>query len=110
MDAGRLNQKLEVWAMVKLPNELNEMDYVPRMLKAVHAEIIPQTGSLQRQQGIETVLSQVTHKVIVRYLSGKFITPDMWMLYRGQRFNIRFILDPFMRHEKLELFCEEVIG
>ncbi|MWC26637.1 phage head closure protein [Paenibacillus sp. MMS18-CY102] len=109
MDAGTLKHAVEVWGMVKVMNELNEVDYQPAIIKRIRSEIVPQTGNLQKQQGVETVLSQVTHKVKVRYMSGRFITPDMWLMYRGQRFNISFILNPYFRNEKLELFCEEVI-
>jgi len=96
--------------MVKITNELDEEDYEKGKIKEVFAEIVPQTGSLQRQSGIETVLSRVTHKVIIRYLSGRDIKSDMWFVFRGQRFDIRFILNPYFRNEKLEFFCEEVIG
>ena len=40
----------------------------------------------------------------IRYRKG--VTPDMWMEIQGQRYEILYILDPYLRHETLELFCE----
>lgn len=110
MNAGKLRGKVEVWQMVIFKNELNEDDYKPVMVKDFWAEIVPQTGNLQRQQGIETILSRVTHKINARYMAARDVTDSMWFQYRGHRFDIRFILNPYFRNETLEFFCEEVIG
>ncbi|CAM5218309.1 Head-tail adaptor protein OS=Lysinibacillus sphaericus OX=1421 GN=LS41612_04600 PE=4 SV=1 [Lysinibacillus sphaericus] len=50
-------------------------------LKKLWAAIIPQTGSLQKQVA-DTILTNVTHKIIVRYNAGKDITKDMRIRYR----------------------------
>jgi SPP1 family predicted phage head-tail adaptor len=109
MEAGKLRHKVEVWGKVKVINELKEEDYEPKKIKEIRAEVIPQTGNMMRQPGIETILSNVTHKFKVRYPSGRDIKQDMWFIYRGHRFDIRFILNPYFRNEELEIFCEEVI-
>lgn len=109
MQPGKLKHKVELWGNVKVKNELNEWDIEPKKIKDIHSEIIPQTGNMQKQQGIETILSKVTHKIIVRYLAGKEITQDQWFMYRGKRFDISYILNPYFSNEKLEFFCEEVI-
>lgn len=109
MNAGQLRSRVEVWGNVKGVNELMEVEHREGLVKSIHAEIIPQTGSLQRQPGIETQLSRVTHKAIIRYHAGKDITQDQWLMFRGQRFDIRFILNPFMKNEKLEIFLEQIV-
>lgn len=107
--ANRLDKKIEVWGNVETTNELDEKDYEPGKIKTIWAEIIPQTGSLQKQQA-NTILSNVTTKIKIRYGAGKDITQDMWFIYNGHRFDIKYILDPYFSHQFLEIFCEEIIG
>ncbi len=106
---NRLDKKISIWDNnVEFINEVNEKDYRPGLIKSIWSEIIPQTGSLQKQQA-NTILSNVTHKIKVRYASGKEITQDMWFIFKGHRFDIKYILNPFFSNEFLEIFCEEVI-
>lgn len=109
MNAGKLRGKIAVWGKEEYINELKETDFRDKELMSIWAEIIPQTASLQRGAA-ETILSNTTHKIIVRYGSGKGIRQDMWITFRDHRFEIKFILNPYFRNEKLEIFCEEVIG
>ena len=108
MNINSLNKRIDIYGNTEMKNELNEVDLRPGKIKTIWASIIPQTGRLQRQQA-ETKLSNVTHKVIVRFEAGKDITQDMFIKYGEHRFDIKFILDPYFKHETLELFCEEVI-
>jgi SPP1 family predicted phage head-tail adaptor len=108
MNPAELRNRIEVWGKVEFENELMETDYRYEKLKTIWAAIIPQTGSLQKQQG-NSILSKVTHKIIVRYESGKDITQDMYIKFKGKRFNISYILNPYFKNESLELFCEDVI-
>lgn len=78
------------------------------MIKSVWASLVPQTGTLQKQQA-ETILTNVTHKVIIRYSAGLDITKDMQLQYKGRRYDIRYILNPFERNETLEIFCQELM-
>jgi SPP1 family predicted phage head-tail adaptor len=103
-----MRHKVQVWGKVKTKNEIGETTYQSSLLKSLWAAVIPQTGALQRQQ-VETLLSNVTHKVIIRYESGKDVTQDMYLMFRGKRFDIKYILNPYFTNETLELFCEEVI-
>ena len=109
MDAGELNKRIELWGKVEFTNELLETTYRDNKIKTIWAEVVPQTGSLQRAQA-ETLLSNTTHKIIVRYGSGKDIKEDMWFIFREHRFDIKYILNPYFRNEKIEIFVEEVIG
>ncbi|KQX69233.1 phage head closure protein [Paenibacillus sp. Root444D2] len=110
MNVGNLRYKIELWGNVEFTNELLETDTRPEAIKSIWAEVIPQTGNMSKRQGVETIMTNVTHKFVVRYNSGKDITSDMWFLYRGHKFDIRFILNPYFSNEKLEIFCEEVVG
>lgn len=105
---NRLNHKIDIHGNKKTTNELNETSYKFMKIKTIYAEIVPQTGNLQNQQA-ETILTNVTHKIIVRYTAGKDITKDMQIHFRGHRFEIKFILNPYFKNETLEIFCQELI-
>ena len=107
MEAGKLKHRIEVWGREEYQNDFLETDYRNKKIMTIWSEIIPQTGNMQRAQA-ETILTKCTHKVKVRYRSGKNITPDMWLIFRGKRFDIRYILNPYFSNESLEIFVEEV--
>ncbi|MCM3411466.1 phage head closure protein [Metabacillus litoralis] len=105
---NRLHHIIDVFGNVKKTNELNETSYSFEKIKSIRASIVPQTGSLQRQEA-DTILTNVTHKIIIRYSSGKEITKDMQIHFRNSKFEIKYILNPYFKNETLELFCTEVI-
>jgi len=107
MNAGKLRGKITVWHKEKFENEMKQTDYRDAIFKELWAEIIPQTGTLQRAQA-DTILTNTTHKILIRYGSGKEIKKDMWITYKEHRFDIKFILNPYFRDAKLEIFAEEV--
>lgn len=101
-----LNRRAEIWANVQ-EEEKDELGQLPRANKKVAdvwAGVIPQTGSLLSGRVADTQLSKTTHKVVIRYRRG--LTPDMWLMIEGQRYEILYILDPYLAHERLEVFCE----
>lgn len=70
----------------------------------VWCSVVPQTGSLLHGRAAETDLARTTHKIVIRYRPG--ITAAMWVAVGGARYDILYVMDPFQRHETLELFCE----
>jgi SPP1 family predicted phage head-tail adaptor len=116
MNKSNFRHRIDVYGKTKTTNELKETTYLNSKISTVWAEIMPQTGKLQNQQ-VETVLTQVTHKIIIRYnrqivqaYQNEQTKNSMYILFKGHRFNIKFILNPYFRNEKLEIFVEEVIG
>lgn len=105
---NRLRHKIEVHGNKKVTNELNETTYKYSLIKTLFAEVIPQTGSLMKQQA-DTILTNVTHKIVVRYDSGKDITKDMKIHFRGHKFEIKYILNPYFSNETLEIFVQELM-
>lgn len=108
MNPGKLRHKMDVYGYVKGENEVGETTHDFKKIASIRAEIIPQTGVMQKQQA-DTILTNVTHKVKVRYSAGKDITKDMRLYFRNQKFEIKYILNPYFRDEWLEIFCEELI-
>lgn len=102
------NSKIKVYSKDEEVNEILETthDFSPKL--EIWAQVVPQTGKLQNQRS-DTILANVSHKVIVRYTAGKNITRDMYIISGDDRLNIKYILNPYNRNEFLEIFCEQVI-
>ncbi|AVK95603.1 head-tail adaptor protein [Lysinibacillus sphaericus] len=108
MNPGDLRHRIEILTNQKAKNELEETIYKFIPLKKLWAAIIPQTGSLQKQVA-DTILTNVTHKIIVRYNAGKDITKDMRIRYKDHEFEIKYVLNPYFKNETLEIFVQEVL-
>ena len=108
LNPGDLRNRVDVWANQKVLNELGETTYKFVKLHSLWAAVVPQTGSLQRQQA-DTMLTNVTHKIFVRHVDGQMITKDMQIFHDNHRYEIRYILNPYERDELLEIFCQELI-
>lgn len=101
-----LRTRGSLWQMGAAPEKdaLGQFPAVPKKVTDLWCSVVPQTGSLLTGRLADTQLSKTTHKVTVRF--RRDITPDMWLVIDGQRYDILYILDPYLRHETLELFCE----
>ncbi|HBJ01673.1 phage head closure protein [Lysinibacillus sp. UBA5990] len=108
MNPGDLRHRIEILTNQKAKNELEETIYMFLPVKKIWAAIIPQTGSLQKQVA-DTVLTNVTHKIIVRYNAGKDISKDMRIGYKDHEFEIKYVLNPYFKNETLEIFVQEVL-
>lgn len=109
MNAGDLRHRIEIHVNKKVENELEETSFEWQKDKTVWAAIIPQTATLQRQQA-DTILTNVTHKIVVRYSAVKDITKEMKIKFKGHEFEIKYILNPYYSNEYLEIFVQEVLG
>lgn len=65
------------------------------------ARIEPTRGNELREQYKETVTDLV--KITIRYRPG--IANDMLVRYGSTTYKIRYVVDPYMAHVKLELMC-----
>lgn len=110
LDPGTMNKRVELWQRQKLSqtNEAGQEQYQDAKVATFWAQLRPQTGSLLSGRTAGTAISKTTHKVICRYRTG--VGADMWLLYGGQRYNIIYVLDPYEKHQTLEMFCEVVTG
>lgn len=107
--SGRLNKKIEFWQNIQTEkrNELGQKAWENQKVKTAWAEVKPQTGSLLSGRAAESTLSRTTHKITVRYDTR--IKEDMWVIADGRRYEILYILDPYLSGEVMEIFCEVVI-
>lgn len=88
-------------------NELGQYPIVDTVIGNMHCGVIPQTGGLLSGRTAETTLARTTHKVVGRYRND--IEPDMWLIIEGQKYNILYVMDPYLNKERLEIFTEVVI-
>ncbi|MGE6513369.1 phage head closure protein [Lysinibacillus sphaericus] len=109
MNPSNLKHRIDIYANVEYENELGETSRRFEKLKTIWSAIIPQTGSLQKQQA-DTILTNVTHKIIIRYSAGNDISKEMKIKFRNHEFEIRYILNPYFNNETLEIFVQEVLG
>ncbi|OXS67517.1 head-tail adaptor protein [Lysinibacillus sp. KCTC 33748] len=107
--ANNLNKRISIWGNVEVENRLGETTNEFEEIEKIWSSIIPQTGSLQKQV-VETVLTNVTHKIKVRYSAGKFISKEMQIRFKGHKFEIKYILNPYFENEWLEIFVQEVLN
>jgi len=106
---GKLNRKIDVYGKIEYENEAGETSVKHGKVKSIWAQVMPQTAVLQKQQA-DTILTNATHKIVVRYTAGKDITHDMEIKYKNHLFKIKYILNPYFSNETLEIFVEEVIS
>lgn len=106
----RLTSKLQTKAVLKemavapVKDALGQYPVGPVTVATVWCQVVPQTGSLLSGRQGETAISRTTHKIVIRYRKG--ITEDMWFEVDGVRYDILYILDPYLKHVQLECFCE----
>lgn len=108
MKTSDLRHRINIIGLVEFENELGEIEKKKDIISSLWASIVSQTASLQKQQ-TDTILADVTHKIVVRYNSAKEITNDMSIEFKGHVFAIKYILNPYFSNEFLEIFCSEVI-
>ena len=103
---SKLSRKAVIWKMAPMEeqDELGQYPVGPVPVATVWCQVVPQTGSLLNGRPGETKLSRTTHKVVIRY--RKEIADDMWLEIEGVRYDILYILDPYLKHISLEIFCE----
>lgn len=104
--ASRLRHRGEVWTM-EASNQKDELGQYPVREARVGTywmEVSPQTGSLLSGRIADTQISRTTHKITMRFRRN--IRPEMWVIVDGQRYDILYVLDPYLAHETTELFCE----
>ena len=107
--SSMLKNRLEVWG-IETATEKNRLGQYPKeeeKLFTVYGAILPQTGSLLNGRPADTTLTRTTHKIVVRY--NEKITSANWFVYKGVRYDILYIMDEYLNHERLSCFCEVVI-
>lgn len=117
--AGKLKHIIEIWEKIDAEDSEGnpELDVIgqnskdEQIIGKPYAEMVPKTGSMLTGRAADTVLSKTTHVIRIRYRAKyEFLKSNInWIMYKGQRFSIDYILNPYAANEFLEIFCSEVI-
>lgn len=101
--------RLEVWGQTtsETKNRLGQYPKEDKKLFECWGAVLPQTGGLLNGRPAETTLCRTTHKIVVRYTDK--ITSANWFIYNGVRYDILYIMDPYLNGERLECFCEVIL-
>lgn len=101
--------RLEVWGEVTsdTKNRLGQYPKEEKKLFEVWGAVLPQTGGLLNGRPVDTTLCRTTHKIVLRY--NKKITSANWFIYNGVRYDILYIMDPYLNSERLECYCEVIL-
>lgn len=100
MDPGKLNHRI-TFQIQNLDSEEEEWNDIV----TTWASINPISGREYYQA--ETINSDLTHKVRLRYRKG--ITPDMRILYKYRIFNIVSVINEYEKNAILQLMCRELM-
>ncbi len=100
MDPGKLNKRITFQLQ-----DLDSEDEDWKDIATTWANINPISG--KEYYSAETINSDLTHKIRLRYRKG--ITPDMRILYNGRIFYIVSVINEFERNSILQLMCRELI-
>lgn len=104
VNIGKLRQRISILAPVRSTDQYGqEKPSYATFLEGVSCSVNPIAGD-KRFVG-QQVYPSVTHLVTMRFVTG--VVPEMVVEYAGRRLQIKAVLDPMERHEKLELMCEE---
>nr|DAG80336.1 MAG TPA: Putative head tail adaptor [Caudoviricetes sp.] len=107
--SSMLKNRLDVYGVVTATekNRLGQYPKEEKKLFSVYGAILPMTGGLLSGRQAETTLTRTTHKIVTRYTDK--INPSMFIMYKGTRYDILYIMDPYLNGERLEIFCEVVL-
>lgn len=104
----RLTNKIDVYGKVEIENKLHEKDWDWVKIKWIWSEILPTGGTLKTTEG-NSLYAEVSHKITIRKNSIKNLTNDMYFIYDGQRFDIKFFQPNYKYKDSIEIFCTLVI-
>ena len=105
MKTGRLTKRVTIIRQVPVKDEHGFDAMGEDVFLTCWAEIKPARGKtlyeMERKEGVEYTV------ITIRWRPG--ITHDMKVKYQEHVYSIDNMVDPYMRHEALELYCSEEV-
>ncbi len=105
---SRLNNKVALYEKVQVVNELGEKDYQYQKIKTIWAEIIPQSGNEKTGKG-NIIFAEISHKFTVRAKVINSLSNDMYFVFEGQKYDIKYFQPNYKYHDRIEIFCKLVV-
>jgi len=105
MQTSDINQKIELWGMTDIENELGEITREPRKIKNVWAKIIPRHG---KPSTIVGTVEEVVLDVIIRcrVLSIKNPSINMYFMRKGIKYEVFDFIEDMKNKEFIEFYCK----
>lgn len=105
INPGELRHRITIQKLNNSQNEYGEVSELWEDILNVRAGIYPISG--KEFFAAETVNSEITHKVKIRYIEG--ITPNMRIKFNNRIFSIESVINFQERNIELQLLCKELI-
>lgn len=104
MKIDSLNNRIDVYGKTSIKNELGELDYTYDKIKSIWANIKPTTGTVKTTSG-DIIQVDRKYKITIRNNSLKYLTNDMYFMYKGQKYNIDYSIPNFKYNDSVEIYC-----
>lgn len=111
MNRGELRHAIEIWENKEADkkNRLGDTPEKPEKVADVFAKIEFKGGGLLSGRLADSVLAQTTQKFVIDFRSYPDLQPDKnWIMYRGKKFNILYVLNEDFKDEFLQIFTNEM--
>ncbi|WP_294186353.1 phage head closure protein [uncultured Clostridium sp.] len=109
INPGELRHKISIQQYSKLTNDYGEVeinnDGIWTEVMTIKAGIYPISG--REFFAAETVNSEITHKVKIRYTEG--LKPNMRIVFNNRIFSIESIINFKELNIELQLLCKELV-
>ena len=105
INPGELRHRITIQKLNNSQNEYGEVSELWEDILNVRAGIYPISG--KEFFAAETVNSEITHKVKIRYIEG--ITPNMRIKFNNRIFSIESVINFQERNIEIQLLCKELI-
>lgn len=105
MNPGELRHRIIIQKQITTQDTFGEQYEEWDNITTVWANINPISG--REFFAAESVNSEITHKVRLRYRED--IKPDMRVSYKGRIFRVESVINEFEKDKLLQLMCRELI-
>lgn len=105
INPGELRHRITIQKLNNSQNEYGEVSELWEDILNVRAGIYPISG--KEFFAAETVNSEISHKVKIRYIEG--IMPNMRIKFNNRIFSIESVINFQERSIELQLLCKELI-
>lgn len=98
--ASKLNNRIEIWGKKEIESKIGD-SYDKVLLKKIWADVIPTGGSMINGQA-NTDYNDTNFKIKIRKTD---ISSDNWIMFKGQRYDIKYFLPDFNDNKFIEIFA-----
>ncbi len=106
--AGELRHRIMVYAPHTAFDDIGMAGNEYVKLRTIWAKIVPVNGRNETLDG-DVERMEVTHRVFIRTAALPELSPDMYLMYRGQRYDIQYFMPVYNQRGWTEMGCVMVV-